>query len=151
MTRALAYMAIVLAAAACTPAEEAPGWVLYPPADALTPMPNAPLADRLAPKRFLMDKTVYYAELRQRRTATASAATGYDIAVSREGRAFVADYGSRGEAGPVASAYCTAMGGRLADGLMKAAGGPVFHPARQADRHPEWVFPAWCVLSGATP
>lgn len=151
MMRLLPYLAIVLAAAACTPAEEAPGWVLYPPADALAPMPNAPLADRLAPKRFLLDETVYYAELRQRRTAGGYGATGHDIAVSREGRGFAPDYGSRGEAGPVASAYCTAMGGGLDDARMKAAGGPVFHPARQADRHPEWLFPAWCVLSGGTP
>ncbi|MDO5704320.1 MAG: hypothetical protein Q4G49_04510 [Paracoccus sp. (in: a-proteobacteria)] len=108
-------------------------------------MADAPLSAKLEARRFMHDGQVYLAELRQRRSPDALRAdgvTGYDIAISREGRPFAADYGSRGEAGPVAAAYCATMGGVHDDSAAA-----VFYPARQNDPNAEWVFPGWCRLS----
>ena len=149
-----AYMGALalLALGACARVEPLPGVVSHPPAPGSLSLTDAPLAEKLKPRRFTHNGQVYAVELRQRSGRAPAAAdgltppiavTGYDIAVSREGAPFGADYGSRGEAGPVAAAYCATLGGRHDDRTPAA-----FYPGRSADPAPEWVFPNWCQLAG---
>ena len=119
-------------------------------ADGSAPLADMPLAEKLEPRRFTHDGTVYLVDLRERRMPLRPdgsgltpriGVVGYDIAVSRDARQFQPVYGDRAEAANAAAAYCAALGGIHDDG---AAG--VFYGAGDGGGNAEWLFPGWCPL-----